>query len=179
MTVPLIAGGACAATEAGLWAALRLCDGSRHPGPAFPLEISHEEYATCPHGWPGTSCGQAHPYMTDPSHVPGREATPGTTALSPATWATRTRRTFPAGDLRRRALTWWRHTRYRLRRIDGWAELQAATARHPMRPAAVTPEWVAVCWVTAFSAAVLAAWDTRPRPLYNDAEWRDYLKAGA
>ena len=45
MTVPIIAGGACAATFAGSWAALRLWDGHRDPGPPFPLEISHDEYA--------------------------------------------------------------------------------------------------------------------------------------
>ena len=45
MTVPIIAGGACAATFAGSWAALRLWDGHRNPGTPFPLEISHDEYA--------------------------------------------------------------------------------------------------------------------------------------
>ena len=49
MTVHIIAaGGACAATFGVLCAALRLGDGTGNPGPAFPLEISHEEYARPP-----------------------------------------------------------------------------------------------------------------------------------
>lgn len=28
---------------------------------------------TCEHGWPGDSCGQAHPYMAEPTRIWGKD----------------------------------------------------------------------------------------------------------